>query len=208
MATNKGFIMIADGQLGVHVLREATDPELYQRLIDTAFAPPSPAPPKPKPKPQPAPPSQLTLLWPTVTKRVTQRFGVNRQTYEQFGLPGHEGLDMAADDGTKLFAVTDMRCTVVDKDKQHKFYGWSVRFEFKHLDRTYQVTYAHMKHPAKVKVGDVVQRGAVVGFADNTGNSFGSHLHLMLKRRGATANGETNFPNDIIDPTPFFEELR
>jgi hypothetical protein len=43
----------------------------------------------------------------------------------------------------------------------------------------------------------------VIGLADSTGASTGSHLHLTLKRDGATERGETTYPKDILDPTPF-----
>ena len=205
---NKGFIAIVDNDLGVHVLRESTDPERYQNIIDVAFTPQVPPDPKPVPEPD-----QLTLLWPTVEKRVTQRFGVNAHIYSKFGLPAHGGLDLAAPMNSKLFAVTDMKCTRVDVESQHPSYGWSVRFEFKHAGFTYEVTYAHLIKPAKVRVGDVVQRGAVIGFADSTGNSTGSHLHIMLKKYGATARKENvyngvQWPFDIVDVTPYFAELR
>jgi hypothetical protein len=49
----------------------------------------------------------------------------------------------------------------------------------------------------------VVAVGQVIGKADSTGNSSGPHLHLTLKRDGTTQRRETNYPKDIIDPTPF-----
>jgi len=48
-----------------------------------------------------------------------------------------------------------------------------------------------------------VKAGQVIGLADTTGASVGSHLHLTLKRDGATERGETDYPKDILDPTPF-----
>ncbi len=32
--------------------------------------------------------------WPTEYRALTQYFGVNPQNYSQFGLPGHDGLDI------------------------------------------------------------------------------------------------------------------
>jgi hypothetical protein len=43
----------------------------------------------------------------------------------------------------------------------------------------------------------------VIGLADTTGATVASHLHLTLKLEGATKRGETKYPKDIIDPTPF-----
>jgi len=36
-----------------------------------------------------------------------------------------------------------------------------------------------------VRVGQTVKAGQRIGLADNTGNSFGDHLHLTLKKIGA-----------------------
>jgi hypothetical protein len=52
-------------------------------------------------------------------------------------------------------------------------------------------------------VGQEVSAGQVIGKADSTGASTGSHLHLTLKRDGATERGETIYPKDVIDPTPY-----
>jgi hypothetical protein len=43
----------------------------------------------------------------------------------------------------------------------------------------------------------------LIGKADSTGYSSASHLHLTLKRDRASVRGETDYPKDIIDPTPF-----
>jgi hypothetical protein len=56
---------------------------------------------------------------------------------------------------------------------------------------------------ALVRTGQQVEARDVIGLADSTGNSTGHHLHLTLKKDGATAAGETTYPGDIIDPTPF-----
>jgi hypothetical protein len=62
--------------------------------------------------------------------------------------------------------------------------------------------YGHLAR-ALVSVGEEVQEGQLIGKADSTGASAGAHLHLTLKQDGATARAETDYPKDIIDPTPF-----
>jgi murein DD-endopeptidase MepM/ murein hydrolase activator NlpD len=46
----------------------------------------------------------------------------------------------------------------------------------------------------KVKVGDVVERGQVIGLSGHTGYTLGAHLHLGIKINEIT-----------IDPVNFFE---
>jgi hypothetical protein len=72
-----------------------------------------------------------------------------------------------------------------------------------------------MRAKPGLKKGDAVTAGALIGLADNTGNSRGDHLHLTLKKTGATARGETVFidargqrmvyPRDILNPRPFLD---
>jgi hypothetical protein len=66
----------------------------------------------------------------------------------------------------------------------------------------YKTVYGHLARPL-VKEGQEVKAGDLLGIADSTGASTGAHLHLTLKRDGATDRGETKYPKDIIDPTPF-----
>jgi hypothetical protein len=138
------------------------------------------------------------LLWPTDFPVVTQPFGVNPQAYRRYGMPGHEGVDFRALTNTNIYACADGEVYEVGLWKNHA-YGIHVRIQ--HADG-YKTVYAHLA-AALVRKGDVVTAGHLIGRADSTGNSSAAHLHLTLKRDGATARQETNFPKDIIDPTPF-----
>jgi hypothetical protein len=145
------------------------------------------------------------LFWPTRFGTITQGFGERPAFYAQFNLPGHEGLDIRAPHGSDVLAAADGTVRAVHLNgnidpKKHP-YGNEVRIA--HAGG-YETIYAHLKSVA-VAVGKTVSAGDVIGEADSTGNSQGSHLHLTLKKQGATARGETRYPNDIIDPTPFLQ---
>ncbi len=146
--------------------------------------------------------SGFRLRWPTDFGLINQGFGENPEVYRRWGLPGHEGLDIFAPQGGKVYACADGSVSRVDAyhgDPNTMPYGNSVRL--RHAGN-YETVYAHL-HETRVAVGDTVTAGQVIGLADSTGNSTGSHLHLTLKHDGATAAGQTNYPRDIIDPTPF-----
>lgn len=138
--------------------------------------------------------------WPTEYRSINQYFGANPQNYSQFGLPGHEGVDIMAPTGSRIFAVAPGRVSFIFGQGTGHNYGIHVRID--HRD-DYQTIYAHLQE-ARVRVGDEVQAGTLLGLADNTGNSFGSHLHLTLKHRATTFQ---NYPGNIIDPTPFLLPL-
>ena len=119
--------------------------------------------------------------WPTEFRKVTQYFGVNPHNYSQFGLPGHDGLDIRAPKGSKIYAVAPGRIKLVVRDPAGHNYGIHVRIT--HADG-FETIYAHLEK-ALVKEGNRVQAGTVIGLANDTGNSFGSHLHITLKKIGA-----------------------
>ncbi len=139
------------------------------------------------------------LLWPTDYAVVTQAFGANPQIYSRFGMPGHEGLDIRALMNTNIYSCADGEVYLVHTNPKSHAYGIHVRI--RHKDG-YKTVYGHLAQPL-VKVGQHVTAGQVIGKADSTGASTGSHLHLTLKRDGATKRGETIYPKDVIDPSPF-----
>jgi Peptidase family M23 len=139
------------------------------------------------------------LLWPTDYAVVTQTFGANPQIYRRYALPGHEGLDFRALTNTNVYACADGEVYEVHPGAKDHAYGIHIRIQ--HRD-SYKTVYAHLAR-ALVGKGERVKAGQIIGRADSTGNSSASHLHLSLKRDGATARKETIYPKDIIDPTPF-----
>jgi len=139
-------------------------------------------------------------VWPTEFRIITQHFGANPRNYAQFGLPGHDGLDIRAPTGSKVYCVAPGEVfQVYGKPTGHN-YGIHVRVL--HRDG-YKTIYAHLQKPL-VRKGQIVEAGTVLGLADNTGNSFGSHLHLTLKKENTTIG---KWPHNIIDPTPFLLPL-
>jgi hypothetical protein len=141
----------------------------------------------------------FALVWPTDYQWVTQPFAANPDLYSRWGLPGHEGLDIRAPLNSNVYACADGEVYRVSNGTGGDPYGIHVRI--RHRDG-YKTVYAHLNQ-ALVHTGQLVKAGDRIGLADSTGNSSGSHLHLTLKKEGATASGETTFPHDIIDPTPY-----
>ena len=162
-------------------------------LVETGTIPP------PNPEPE-----ELRLLWPTNYKVVTQWYGINKHLYSKFGLPGHEGLDMRAPMGDPVFAVADGEVYRVEVDEDNHNYGIHVRIKHPTSRGLYKSVYAHFME-TDLRVGDMVKRGQILGRANNTGNSYGAHLHFTLKLEGI---GDDSFmPYDIVNPVPYFADL-
>jgi len=95
----------------------------------------------------------------------------------------HEGIDLAASEGTPILAA-DSGMVV--------FRGWDGNYGYAlHIDHGGGKTitwYAHLSRFA-VAQGDTVQKGQVIGYVGNTGFSTGPHLHYEVH-----VNGEAEDP--------------
>lgn len=141
----------------------------------------------------------IALQWPTDYPIVTQAFGANPQIYAMWGLPGHEGLDIRAPWNANIYCCADGEVFFIETRPEVHPYGKHIRIQHENGFRT---VYAHLQE-VLVDFGEKVVAKQLIAKADSTGNSTGSHLHLTLKKEGATARKETNYHGDIIDPTPY-----
>lgn len=93
----------------------------------------------------------------------------------------HSGLDIAADHGSSVYATAD---GVVLQAAREGAYGHLVI-----VDHGYglETRYGHLS-AYKVKAGDPVKRGDVVGLVGSTGRSTGSHLHYEVRVNGRLLN--------------------
>lgn len=141
----------------------------------------------------------ISLAWPTEFPIITQSFGSNPQIYAAYGFPGHEGVDFWALMGSRVFSCMDGEVYKVHEEASIHPYG--IHICILHSGG-YRTIYGHLLK-ANVVVGQQVKAGEVIGLADTTGSSSGNHLHLSLRHDGATERMETNYPKDVIDPTPY-----
>ena len=115
-----------------------------------------------------------TLVWPVV--------GPLSTNYS----PSHRGLDVVANQGIPIKAALAGR--VIGAAEADGPYGWYVMLEH---GGGFTTVYAHLSK-IRVKVGDVLQKGQILGEVGSTGQSTGAHLHFELR--------QSNVP---IDPRPY-----
>jgi hypothetical protein len=114
--------------------------------------------------------------WPVNGGRITSTFG-----YRAHPVLGrvmmHEGLDIAKDVWTPIYAPADGR---VEVSAYGPFFGNVVKIEH---DSVYTTVFAHM-HKAAVIKGQFLKRGDLVGYIGTTGRSTGPHLHYEVHKNG------------------------
>lgn len=70
----------------------------------------------------------------------------------------------------------------------------------------YKTRYMHMlKGSVKVKAGDSVKKGQVIGYMGNTGNSKGRHLHFDISYNKSTYGGYSSNGRYYLDPKPYLK---
>jgi len=90
----------------------------------------------------------------------------------------HTGLDFAARIGTPIHAAGGGTISRVS----NSYYGYGKQIEIDH-GFGFKTKYAHMSE-FKVKNGQKVKRGELIGYSGNSGTSSGPHLHYeVIKNR-------------------------
>jgi len=89
----------------------------------------------------------------------------------------HEGVDLDANRGDEIFAAAD---GVVEELSTTASYGRKIVLRH---GREFTTVYAHL-NSFKVRNGDRVKRGQLIGTAGSSGLVTGVHLHFELRRNG------------------------
>jgi murein DD-endopeptidase MepM/ murein hydrolase activator NlpD len=103
----------------------------------------------------------------------------------------HWGLDFTAPVGTEVYATGDG----VVESMETLGWGYGKNIVINH-GFGYKTRYAHLS-AFKVKVGQKVNRGQVIGLVGNTGKSTGAHLHYEVEKDGVKVNPISYFFNDL-----------
>lgn len=136
--------------------------------------------------------------------------------YYYFGMSGHNGLDFPAKDWESVYATLEGIVTELETEParglgigivSEQEYDWDDAFSNKKGTNQIKHRYWHLAG-MNVKLGDKVKVGQVIGWADNTGLSTGSHLHYEIK---PVKDGVNTIQNNkmlgAIDPLPYLQDV-
>ena len=103
--------------------------------------------------------------------------------YQRF----HYGVDMAAAQGTPIYATRSGTVSTAAWDSECGYY-----VQIDH-DQGYRSVYMHMTHFV-VSYGEYVSQGELIGYCGSTGASTGPHLHFGISQYGAYVNPANYIP--------------
>lgn len=103
----------------------------------------------------------------------------------------HWGMDFTAPIGTEVYATGNG--VIEDVEVSSWGYGKSILIDHGYGFKT---RYAHLS-AFKVKKGDKVKRGDLIGLLGNTGKSTGPHLHYEVERNGEKINPVGYYHSDL-----------
>lgn len=144
--------------------------------------------------------------------RISSPFGWRKDPLGRADKKHHNGVDFAAalgtyieniHDGVVIFAGKSAR---VKPDGSVGGYGFHVQVRMQVLGEWYVATYAHMVAGSiKVKKGQRVTEGTILGRVGNTGDSSGPHLHLEINK-GKTYRWSGD-GSGYVDPMAFIKKV-
>jgi murein DD-endopeptidase MepM/ murein hydrolase activator NlpD len=135
----------------------------------------------------------IPAIQPVSTKDLKQMAsGFGWRTDPIYKMPKfHAGMDFAAPIGTEVYATGDG--VVQRADAQASGYGNHIRIDHGY---GYMTLYGHLSR-TKVRPGQKVKRGEVIGYVGNTGKSTGPHLHYEVYKNGENQNPINYYFNDL-----------
>ena len=122
--------------------------------------------------------------------RLSSRFGARKHPVLG-AMRMHKGVDYAASSGTPIMAAGDSRVEFIGWQR-----GYGNTVVLNH-GRGYTTLYGHMSRTAKLRKGQPVPQGTVIGYVGSTGMSTGPHLHYEFRVNGVHRN-----PLSITMPPP------
>ncbi len=126
-------------------------------------------------------PSSSGWVRPVKSYRLTSPFGM--RVHPITGKTTmHQGVDMAAPQGTPIYAAKDGKVTRT----AYQAGGAGYYVSISHGDGFASI-YMHMTHYI-VKPGQYVKAGQVIGYVGSTGGSTGPHLHFGISYKGNYVN--------------------
>ncbi|MDW5289969.1 M23 family metallopeptidase [Formosa sp. PL04] len=139
------------------------------------------------------------LKAPVEYKRISSRYNLNRRI-ALYGnkIRPHKGTDFAANIGTPIVATANGRVS------KSSYTGGNGNYVKIRHNKVYETQYLHMQK-RKVKEGDYVKQGDVIGWVGMTGNTSGPHVCYRFWKNGVQVDP---FKQKLPAAEPISENLK
>lgn len=127
------------------------------------------------------------FVYPVMAPRISSNYGMRKHPLLKF-TRNHKGIDLAADLDAPIRAIA--AGTIVFADP-YAGYGNLVTIQHKNGITTH---YGHCQK-IKVKTGQKVTAGTIIGTIGSTGMSSGPHLHFEIRMNGVPQNPTRYIPD-------------
>ena len=134
---------------------------------------------------------KILFRFPLPIGRLTSRYGMRPHPFTghaQF----HQGIDIAAPEGTEVFAARD---GIVVEVGFHPVLGNHVQLLH---EGGYQTVYGHLAS-VNISLKQRISSGMIIGKVGSTGMSTGPHLHFEIRRQGLTRDPAPLLPMDRMN---------
>ncbi len=139
------------------------------------------------------------LRAPVKFSRISSRYNLKRRIrYYGYKVRPHKGTDYAAPVGTPIMATADG--TITESTRK----GGNGKYVKIRHNGTYSTQYLHMKNQ-KVKRGEFVRQGDVIGWVGMTGNTGGPHVCYRFWKNGRQVDP---FKEKLPAAEPLPEDIR
>lgn len=137
--------------------------------------------------------ASIPAIQPVSNKQLTRiASGFGMRIDPVYGTPKmHKGLDFTAPQGTPIYATGDGKVSLAERADV----GFGNHVVINH-GYGYETLYGHMVK-IKVRPGQTVKRGEVIGWVGTTGKSTGPHCHYEVHINGSEVNPVYFFFNDL-----------
>jgi murein DD-endopeptidase MepM/ murein hydrolase activator NlpD len=131
--------------------------------------------------------------------RVSSRYNLKRRiAHYGYRVKAHRGTDFAAPNGTPILATANGTIT------KSSYTGGNGKYVKIRHNATYETQYLHMSR-RKVKVGQFVKQGDVIGYVGNTGSSAGNHVCYRFWKNGRQVDP---FKQKLPEAKPISDSLK
>ncbi|MDB9988047.1 peptidoglycan DD-metalloendopeptidase family protein [Flavobacteriaceae bacterium] len=138
------------------------------------------------------------LKAPVSFSRISSRYNLKRRIAYYGRVKPHKGTDYAAAVGTPIMATANGTVTKANYSRGNGNY-----VKIKH-NSTYATQYLHMKR-RKVRVGQYVKQGDVIGWVGMTGNTSGPHVCYRFWKNGRQVDP---FRQKLPEAKPISKKLK